>query len=188
MLKLKLQYFGHLMGKADSFEKTHDAGRFRAGGQRDDRGWDCWMVSPTQWTWVWVDSRSWWWTGRPGVLQFMGSKGVGHDWATELNWWLIHVEVWQKTTEFCKAIILQLKNKLKNKSAEVGCHFLLQGIFPTQGLNPGLPNCKQILYCLEWVDSSSSRRSSWSRDLTHVSCIAGRVFTTEPPGKSYLIK
>ena len=50
------------------------------------RGWDGWMASPTQWTWVWVDSRSWWWTGRPGVLQFMGSQRVEHDWATELNW------------------------------------------------------------------------------------------------------
>ena len=60
--------------------------RLRAGGEGDDRGWDVWMASPTQWTWVWVDSRSWWWTGRPGVLWFMGSQGVGHDWAIELNW------------------------------------------------------------------------------------------------------
>ena len=53
----------------------------------DDRGWDGWMVgSLTQRTWVWVNSRSWWWTGRPGVLQFMGLQRVGHDWATELNW------------------------------------------------------------------------------------------------------
>ena len=48
--------------------------------------WDGWMASPTQWTWVWVNSRSWWWTGRPGVLQFMGSQRVGHDCVTELNW------------------------------------------------------------------------------------------------------
>ena len=52
----------------------------------DDRGWDGWMASPTQWTWVWVDSGSWWWTGRPGVLQFTGSQRAGHDWVTELNW------------------------------------------------------------------------------------------------------
>ena len=57
-----------------------------AGGEGDDRGWDGWMASPTWWTWVWVNSRSWWWTGRPGVLQFMESQRVGHDWATELNW------------------------------------------------------------------------------------------------------
>ena len=55
-------------------------------GEGDDRGWDGWMVSPTRWTWVWVNSGSWWWTGRPGMLQFMGSQRVGHDWATELNW------------------------------------------------------------------------------------------------------
>ena len=55
-------------------------------GEGDDRGWDGWMASPTQWTWVWVKSRSWWWTGRPGVLQSMGPQRVGHDWAAELNW------------------------------------------------------------------------------------------------------
>ena len=57
-----------------------------AGGEGDDRWWDGWMASPTQWTWVWVNSRSWWWTGRPGVLRFMGSQRVGHNWASELNW------------------------------------------------------------------------------------------------------
>ena len=57
-----------------------------AGGEGDDRGWDGWMASPTRWMWVWVNSRSWWWTGRPGVLQFMGSQRVGHNWVTELNW------------------------------------------------------------------------------------------------------
>ena len=59
--------------------------RLREGEERDDRGWDGWMASPTRWTWVWVDSRSWWWTGRPGVLQSMGSQRVRHAWATELN-------------------------------------------------------------------------------------------------------
>ena len=57
-----------------------------AGGEEDDRGWDAWMASPTQWTWVCVDSRNWWWTGRPGMLQFMGLQRVRHDWETELNW------------------------------------------------------------------------------------------------------
>ena len=59
--------------------------RLRAGGEGDDRGWDGWMASPTRWTWVWVDSGSWWWTGRPGVLRFTGSQRVRHDWATELS-------------------------------------------------------------------------------------------------------
>ena len=57
-----------------------------AGGEGDDRGWDGWMASPTRWTWVWVNSGSWWWIGRPGMLWFMGSQRVRHDWATELNW------------------------------------------------------------------------------------------------------
>ena len=57
-----------------------------AEGEGDDRGWDGWMASLTQWMWVWVNSGSWWWTGRPGVLRFMGSQRVRHDWATELNW------------------------------------------------------------------------------------------------------
>ena len=58
-----------------------------AGGEGENRGWDGWMASSTRWTWVWVNSESWWWTGRrPGVLQFMGSQRVRHDWATELNW------------------------------------------------------------------------------------------------------
>ena len=59
-------------------------------------GWDGWMASPTRWTWVWVNSRSWWWTGRPGVLRFMGPQKVGHDWATELNW----TEVIKKSISF----------------------------------------------------------------------------------------
>ena len=57
-----------------------------AGGEGDDRGWDGWMASSTLYIWVWVNSGSWWWTGRPGVLWFMGLQRVGHDWATELNW------------------------------------------------------------------------------------------------------
>ena len=59
-----------------------------AGGEGDDRGWDGWMTSLTRWTWVLVNSRSWWWTGRPGVLRFIGSQRVRHDWVTELNWLL----------------------------------------------------------------------------------------------------
>ena len=58
--------------------------RLKAGGEGDDRGWDGWMASPIQRTWVWVNSGSWWWTGRPGVLQSMVSQRVRHSWATEL--------------------------------------------------------------------------------------------------------
>ena len=86
MLKLKLQYCGHLIWRADSFEETQMLGKIEGRGEGDDRGWDGWMASLTQWTWVWVNSGSWLWTGRPDVLWFMGSQRVGLDWATELNW------------------------------------------------------------------------------------------------------
>ena len=85
MLKLKLQFWpphakSWLSGKDWCWEGLGP------GGEGDDRGWDGWMASLTQWTWVWVNSGSWWWTGRAGVLWFMGSQRVGHNWATELNW------------------------------------------------------------------------------------------------------
>ena len=66
--------------------------RLKAGGEVDDRGWDGWMASLTQWTWVWASSRSWWRTGKPDVLRSMGSQRVGHNWVTELNW--TELKVW----------------------------------------------------------------------------------------------
>ena len=89
MLKLKLQYFVHLMQRADSLENSSPWAweRLKAGEEGNNRGLDGWMASPTQWTWVWVNSGSWWGTGRPGVLQSMGSQRVGHDWMTELKCW-----------------------------------------------------------------------------------------------------
>ena len=86
MHKLKLQYFSYLMRRADSLEKTLMLGGIGDRRKGDDGGWDGWMASPTRWTWAWVNSGRWWWTGRPGVLRFMGLQRVGHDWATELNW------------------------------------------------------------------------------------------------------
>ena len=85
MLKLKLQYFGHLVQSTDSLKRPWCWEWLKAGGEGDDRGWDGWMASPTQWTWVWISSGSWWWTGKPCVLQSLGSQVVWHDWATELT-------------------------------------------------------------------------------------------------------
>ena len=97
MLKLKLQNFGHLMWRVDSFEKAlmlgGSGGRRRRGRQR--MRWL--MASRTRWTWVWVNSGSWWWTGRPGVMWFMGLQRVGHDWATKLNW----TELNEETRNLC---------------------------------------------------------------------------------------
>ena len=85
--------------------------RLKAGWEGDDRGWDGWMASLTEWTWVWASSGSCWWKEKPGVLQSMGLQRVGHDWVTELS-----------------------------------LSLLLQGIFSSQGSNPGLPHCRRILY------------------------------------------
>ena len=86
MMKLKFQYFGHLMQRTDSFEKTLMLGKIE-GGRRRGRQRMRWLdgITNSMWTWVWVSSRSWWWTGRPAVLRFMESQRLGHNWATEVN-------------------------------------------------------------------------------------------------------
>ena len=79
MLKLKLQYFGHMIWRTDSFDKTLMLGKIEGRRRRGHRGWDGWMASPTWWAWVWASSGSWWWTGKPGVLQSVGSQRAGHN-------------------------------------------------------------------------------------------------------------
>ena len=111
MLKLKLQYFSHLMWRTDSFEKLLMLGKIEGGRRRDERGWDRWMASPTQWTWVYVGSGSWWWTGRPGVVQFWFHKES--DMSEQLNWPelknekdIIIAEIWN--------VIKYYENMIKN--------------------------------------------------------------------------
>ena len=131
--------------------------RLRAGEEEDDRGWNGWMASPTWWTWVWVDSRSWWWTGKPDVLQFTGSQRVRHDWATELN-------CLYSVAQLCPTLCDPMDCSLPGPS--------VHGIFQAR--------------ILEQIAISYSRGSSRTRDQTHfscVSCITGGFFTIEPPGK-----
>ena len=75
-----------------------------AGVKGDNRGWDGWMASPTRWTWVWVNSGSWWWTGRPGVLRFMGSGRIWHDWAIELNWTVYSCHLFLISSAYVRSI------------------------------------------------------------------------------------
>ena len=136
MLKLKLQYFGHLMQIADLFKKTLMLGRIEGGGEGNDQGWDGWMASLTQWTWVWVNSGSWWWAGRPGMLQSMWSQRVGHDWVTELNW--TELKVIAARFLYCK-FWLYLKSNL------LGIHSELRKC-------PLLPNLSSTsLMILAWI-------------------------------------
>ena len=83
MLKLKFQFFATWCKEPAHWRRFWSWERLKAGGEGDDRGWDGWMASPAQWTWVWGNPRRWWRTGKPGVLQCMGSQRVGHDWVTE---------------------------------------------------------------------------------------------------------
>jgi len=86
MLKLKLQYLATWCEELTHLKRPWCWERLKAGGEGDNRGWDSWMASLTWRIWVWVSSGSWWWTGKPGVLQPMGLQRVGHNWATKLNW------------------------------------------------------------------------------------------------------
>ena len=85
-LKLKLQYFGYLIEELTHWKRPSCWERLKAGGEGDDREWNDWMASLTWWMRVWESSRHWLWKGEPGMLQSMGSRRVGHDWVTELNW------------------------------------------------------------------------------------------------------
>ena len=108
MLKLKLQYFGHLMWRTDSFERPWCWERLKAGREGDDRGWDGFISSPIQWTWACINSGSWWWTGRPGLLQFMGSQRVGHDCATELSWTELKSSLYSLNTRILSHMLFKM--------------------------------------------------------------------------------
>ena len=89
MLKLKVNTLATSCEELTHLKRPWCWKRLKSRREGDDRGWHGWMASPTQWTWVWVNSRSWWWTGRPGMLQYMGLQRVKHDW-TELNSFIKH--------------------------------------------------------------------------------------------------
>ena len=142
MLTLKLQYFGHLMRRVDSLENTPMLGGLGAGGEGDDRGWDGWMASWTRWMWVWVNTRSWWWTGKPGVLRLMGSQRVRHNWATELNW-------------KCSLPGSSVHGIFRQEYWS-GLPLPSPGDLPDSWINPGLMHCRQTLYRLSHQGSSKA--------------------------------
>ena len=155
MLRLKLQYFGLLMQRIDSLERLWCWEGLGAGGEGDDRGWDGWMASLTWWMWVWVNSGSWWWTGRPGILRFMGSQRVRHDWVIELNRTEMMLVL---TRSVCAQSCLTLWDHMN-------CH-------PPGSSVSGILQAR----ILEWVAIPFSRRYSWFKDRTWIFCIIGRFF------------
>ena len=154
MLKLKLQYFGHLMKRTDSFEKTMMLGNTEGRRKGDDREWDGRWHLLTQWTWVWINSGRWWWTGRPGVLQSMGSQRVRHDWATELNW-LKHgswINAKSSGWEVCLG-------KGYARSLQVSPHRWLLVTEEKRGLYTGI-TCTPVRHHLGWLGHALDR---WGR-------------------------
>ena len=206
MLKLKLQYSGHLMQKNRLIwlmKRPWCWERLRAGWEGENRWWDGWMVSPTQWTLVWVNSGSWWWTERPGVLQSTDYR-VGHDWSTEMNWteWFwtfFHVLIGYPYICFCDVFIWEvlikclnfvifaaddiIMEELDKDRMCVVCVKLYQ-LCPTlcDPIDCSLPvsSILGILQAriLQWVAMPFSRGSFWPRDWTcvfYVSCIGKQV-------------
>ena len=147
--------------------------RLKAGGEGDNRGWGGWMASPTQWAWVWVDSGSWWWTGKPGVLQFMGLQSVGHYWATELNWFYILAPVSQ--------------TPLLSPSLSSPIYLICQGILtapvsPSQ-LLPKLQVSAQTEHCL----GKFTDRWPWHHPFPHHPRVVASLSLGLPPSSTTLL-
>ena len=135
-----LLVFGHLMWRVDSLEKLWCWEGLGAGQERDDRGLDGWMASLTRWTWVWVNSGNWWCTGKPGVLWFMGSQRVGHDWATDLIWTDLIVLSSPRSSASVQLVLCE-------NCAICRCHFdtSVEGVGGTQHPPTPLPSCFPLL-------------------------------------------
>ena len=147
-----------------------------AGGEGDNRGWDGWMASPNRWTGVWVNSGRWWWTGRPGVLRFMGSQRVGHDWVTELNWTeliemvnrLVNIRdsKWEK--------VELVKHRGFFRAAKLSCVIMVdiwhhifvttQKTFKARRVN--LKGCKTFLKLFRRWEASKIESRMWQNNLT----------------------
>ena len=131
MLRLKLQYFDHLIQRTDSYEKTLMLGKIEGRRRRGDRGWDGWMALLTWWTWVWASSGSWWWTGKSGMLQSMESQGVRRDWVTKHS---------ISTVCICQTHVHQVGNAI-------------QPSHPLSSPSPPSPNPSQHQSLSQWVNS-----------------------------------
>ena len=144
MLKVKLQYLGHLMQKANSLKKTLMLGRLEGRRRRGDRGWDGWTASSTQWKWFCANSRRWWRTGKPGVPQSMGSQRVGHNWATlcdPMNRSTPGLPVHHQLPEFTETHVHQVSDAI-------------QPSHPLSSPSPPAPNPSQHQGLFQWVVSS----------------------------------
>ena len=155
--------------------------RLRAGGEEVDRGWDGWMALPTQWKWVWVNSGSWWWTGRPGVLQSLGSQRVRHDWVTKLNWTELRPPTNPKNCD--------LSHTAATATAAKSLQSCLTLCDPIDGSPPGSP-VPEILQArtLEWVAISFSKAGKWKvkvKSLSRVQPLVTHAAYQAPPSMGF---
>ena len=130
------------MPRTDALKRPWCWEWLKAGEEGDDRGWDGWMASLTQWTWVWVSSRSWWWIGKPGVPQSMGLQRGGHDWATELNWCgdgLLSKAMSDSLTPWTVTHQAPVSIGLSRQEYWNGFPFPSPGDLPNPGIQPGSP-------------------------------------------------
>jgi len=138
------------------------------------------MASLTQWTWVWVISRSWWWTGRLGLLQSMGSLRVRHDWATELNWTL-HRSYTNRVTIYSLVILFSQFSQLWTSQVPCLCEVFQSCLTFWDRMDCSLQGSSvhgiSQASIMDWASISFSRRSSLPTDQILVSHIAGRLFT-----------
>ena len=151
------------MRRVDSLEKAlilvGIGGRQRRGWQRM-RWWKKADSCLTRWTWVWVNSRSWWWTGKSGVLRFMGLQRVGYDWATELNWCQspsLSVTVRLFETPWTVAYQASFSMRFPRQEYWSGLSFPSPGDLLDWGIKPGLLHCRQFLYCLSHQGGQTSK-------------------------------
>ena len=148
----------------DSLKKSLMLGKIEGRGEERVRGWDDWMASPIQWTWTWAISGRWWETGRPDMLQSMGSQRGGHNWVTEQKQYIFYTSlcVWVKLLQSWRT----LYNPIVYSSPGSSVHGILQARI------------------LERIAFHSSRGSSQPRGQTWVSCMAGKFFTIWPTGEA----
>ena len=152
------------MWRVDSFEKSLILGKIKAGGEGEDRGWDSWMVSLTQFTWVWVNSGCWWWTRKPGILQSMESQRIRYDWVTKLNALLVCVQ-FSSVTQSCPTLRAHESDSMPGllvhhqlpEFTQTHIHQVGDAIQPSHPLSshsPPIPNPSQHQGLFQWVNSS----------------------------------
>ena len=158
------------MRRVDSFEKTLMLGKIESKRKGDNRGWDGGMASLTQWTWVWMGSGSWWWTGRPGVLRFMGSQRIGHDWATELNWSTNHAKNWLIGKDRDAGRDWGQEEKGTTEDEMAGWHHQLDG--QEFGWTPGVGDGQGGLACCDswgYIELDTTERLNWTTNYAKLS-------------------